>query len=187
MTTVTEHNAVFLSTIAAARRAGIPRIVLERGDDGSILADGDELRDAVVVVSAMDNVIGMVTPGLRDLIAAVHRAGGIVIVDAAQAAAHTLEALRGLDADAICFSAHKMYGPSLGIVIASRMKAWDAADYVFVPGCATSTWAGTARDCRSRSRFWIPGAGSARSCRATSRHPLSRKRTTSPTWRIPSR
>ena len=120
VTTVTEHNAVFLSTIAAARRAGIPRIVLERGDDGSILADGDEWRDAVVVVSAMDNVIGMVTPGLRDLIAAVHRAGGIVIVDAAQAAAHALEALRGLDADAICFSAHKMYGPSLGAVIATN-------------------------------------------------------------------
>jgi len=120
VTTVTEHNAVFLSTIAAARRAGIPRLVLERDGDGRILADDEQLRDAVVVVSAMDNVIGTVTPDLRDLIARVHRLGGIVIVDAAQAAAHAPGAVRGLDADAVCLSAHKMYGPSLGVVVATR-------------------------------------------------------------------
>ncbi len=120
VTTVTEHNAVFLSTIAAARRAGIPRVVLERDEDGRILADDDVLRDAVVVVSAMDNVVGTVTPDLRNLVARVHRVGGIVIVDAAQAAAHALETIRGLDADALCLSAHKMYGPSLGVVVALR-------------------------------------------------------------------
>lgn len=120
VTTVTEHNAVFLSTIAAARRAGIPRIVVERDDDARVLVDAETMRDAVVVVSAMDNVIGAVTPDLRELITSVHRVGGIVIVDAAQAAGHALESLRGLDADAICFSAHKMYGPSLGVVVATR-------------------------------------------------------------------
>lgn len=120
VTTVTEHNAVFLSTIAAARRAGIPRVVVERDDDARVLVDPEAVRDAVVVVSAMDNVIGAVTPDLRELIASVHRGGGIVIVDAAQAAGHALDALRGLDADAICFSAHKMYGPSLGVVVATR-------------------------------------------------------------------
>lgn len=120
VTTVTEHNAVFLSTIAAARRAGIPRIVVERDDDARVLVDPEAVRDAVVVVSAMDNVIGAVTPDLRELIARVHRVGGIVIVDAAQAAGHAWDALRGLDADAICFSAHKMYGPSLGVVVATR-------------------------------------------------------------------
>jgi hypothetical protein len=88
VTTVTEHNAVFLSTIAAARRAGIPRVVVERDDDARVLVDAETMRDAVVVVSAMDNVIGAVTPDLRELITSVHRVGGIVIVDAAQAAGH---------------------------------------------------------------------------------------------------
>lgn len=120
VTTVTEHNAVFLATIAAAERAGIPRLVLERDDDGRIVAADAQLRDAVLVVSAMDNVVGVVTPGLRELIADAHRVGAIVIVDAAQAAAHALSSLRDLDADAICFSAHKMYGPSLGVVVATR-------------------------------------------------------------------
>ncbi len=133
VTTVTEHNAVFLSTIAAARRRGIPRVVLERDDEGRVLADDEVLRDALVVVSAMDNVVGLVTPGLRELIETAHRVGGTVIVDAAQAAAHALDALRGLDADAICFSAHKMYGPSLGIVVATR-ELLTALDPVIVGG-----------------------------------------------------
>lgn len=133
VTTATEHNAVFLSTIGAARRRGIPRIVLERDDEGRVLTDEEGLRDAIVVVSAMDNVAGVVTPDLPELIASAHRVGGIVIVDAAQAAAHALETLRGLDADAVCFSAHKMYGPSLGVVVATR-ELLTALDPVIVGG-----------------------------------------------------
>lgn len=119
VTTHTEHNAVFLSTMTAARRLGIPRIVVDRGLDGSVLAADADLADAVVVISAMDNVTGTLTGRLPELVADVHRRGGIVIVDAAQAAPHALGALRGLSADALCFSAHKMYGPALGVVVAT--------------------------------------------------------------------
>lgn len=120
ITTHAEHNAVFLSTMTAARRLGIARIVLERTGDGEIERSGIDLTDAIVVVSAMDNVAGVLTNGLSALIADVHRAGGIVIIDAAQAAPHGLSQLRGLEADAICFSAHKMSGPSLGVVAATN-------------------------------------------------------------------
>ncbi len=118
VTTHTEHNSVFLSTLAFARRTGVPRVVLDRASDGSLVTGDHDLSGALVVVSAMDNVDGTVTPGLADAVERVHRRGGRVIVDAAQAAAHALTGLRGLDADAICFSSHKMYGPSLGLVIA---------------------------------------------------------------------
>ena len=120
VTTHTEHNAVFLSTITAAQRLGVPRVVVDRAADGSVLAADGDLGDAVVVVSAMDNVLGRPTPRLAELISEVHRRGGIVIVDAAQTAAHSLPMLRELGADAICFSAHKMYGPALGVVVASN-------------------------------------------------------------------
>jgi selenocysteine lyase/cysteine desulfurase len=133
VTTHTEHNAVFLSTMTAAKRLGVPRVVVDRGLDGSVLVRGDDLLDAVVVVSAMDNVTGTVTGRLDRLIADVHRRGGIVIVDAAQAAPHALAALRGIGADAICFSAHKMYGPSLGVVVAAR-DLLASLDPVFVGG-----------------------------------------------------
>lgn len=119
VTTHREHNAVFLSTITAADRLGIPRVVVDREPDGSVIAADADLADAVVVVSAMDNVTGTFTAHLDDLVRAVHRRGGIVIVDAAQAAPHALSRLRGLGADAVCLSAHKMYGPSLGVIVAT--------------------------------------------------------------------
>lgn len=120
ITTHTEHNSVFLSTIAFARRAGIPRVVADRAADGEIhIADAD-LEGALVVVSAMDNVCGTVTANLADLVRRAQRRGGAVIVDAAQAAPHAPAALSGVPADAICFSAHKLYGPSLGVVVATR-------------------------------------------------------------------
>lgn len=120
VTTGREHNAVFLATLTAARRLQIARVLTGRADDGTVDLDGVDLTDALVVVSAMDNVTGTLTAGLSALIETVHRAGGAVIVDAAQAAPHALSALRGLAADALCFSAHKMYGPALGVVVAQR-------------------------------------------------------------------
>lgn len=119
ITSAHEHNSVFLSTMTAAQRLGIPRLVVVRGLDGAVALDESELTDAVVVLSAMDNVTGTLTADLAGMIAAVHARGGIVIVDAAQAAPHALSALQGLAADAICFSGHKMYAPSLGVVIAT--------------------------------------------------------------------
>lgn len=133
ITTHTEHNAVFLSTMTAARRLGIARAVLVRTAAGEIERAGADLTDAVVVVSAMDNVSGVATTGLPELIADVHRAGGIVILDAAQAAPHGLAALRGLEADAICFSAHKMSGPSLGVVAATN-ELLTSLEVTFVGG-----------------------------------------------------
>lgn len=119
VTTHHEHNAVFLSTMTAARRLGIPRVVVERSRDGAVDLGAVDLTDAVVVLSAMDNVTGTLTQDLRGIVAAVHRRGGLVVVDAAQAAPHALGALHGLGADALCFSAHKLYAPSLGVVVAA--------------------------------------------------------------------
>ena len=51
------------------------------------------------------------------MIKKVHKSGGIVIIDAAQAMAHSVEILRGTEPDAICFSAHKLYAPSLGVIV----------------------------------------------------------------------
>lgn len=133
ITTAHEHNSVFLSTITAARRLGIPRLVVERGLEGAVeLADAD-LADAVLVLSAMDNVTGTLTADLAGIISAVHARGGIVIVDAAQAAPHALRALQGLAADALCFSGHKMYAPSLGVVIATA-ELLASLDLSFVGG-----------------------------------------------------
>ncbi len=119
VTTHTEHNSVFLSTMAYARRAGVERVLLDRTPDGTLVLTDADVADAVVVVSAMNNVDGATTD-LADLITRTQRGGGIVIVDAAQAFGHAPGLLRGLTPDAVCFSAHKAYGASLGVVAATR-------------------------------------------------------------------
>lgn len=119
VTTHTEHNSVFLSTMSFARREGVERLLLERADDGTLVYDDGDLSDALVVISAMNNVDGTATSGLAQLVADVRRQGGTTILDAAQAVPHALSTLRGLAPDALCFSAHKAYGASLGAVVAT--------------------------------------------------------------------
>ena len=57
---------------------------------------------------------------LKAVIKRVHKDGGIVVIDAAQAMSHYYEMLEKTEADAVCFSAHKMYAPSLGVIVARR-------------------------------------------------------------------
>ena len=112
-----EHNSPFLATMAMSERTGLPREVIEREPDGSINLAGCDFRKAVVVVNAASNFDGRTLKNLDALNKAVHKAGGILIIDAAQAMAHSAEVLSGIEVDAICFSAHKMYAPSLGVVV----------------------------------------------------------------------
>ena len=114
-----EHNSPFLSTIAFAKRANIPRVVLSRNDDGTLPLDGD-FRRAVVVVNAASNIDGRKLLNIKELIKKVHEEEGIVIIDAAQAMAHSADILQKTEPDAICFSAHKLYSSSLGGIVVRK-------------------------------------------------------------------
>ena len=117
MTSEIEHNSPFLATMAFAERTGLKREVMKRNEDGSIpLTDYDFTR-AVVVVNCASNFDGRKLLNIKELIREVHKADGIVIIDAAQAMAHSSEILHGVEPDAICFSAHKLYAPSLGAIV----------------------------------------------------------------------
>ncbi len=114
-----EHNSPFLATMALAKRLGIPRVVLERAEDGSLPLD-EGFHKAVVVVNCAANFDGRQLVNLKEVVKKVHSDGGLIIVDAAQAMAHYYEMLEKTEADAICFSAHKMYAPSLGVMVVRR-------------------------------------------------------------------
>jgi cysteine desulfurase/selenocysteine lyase len=120
MTSEIEHNSVFLPTMRFAQRYDIPREIMKRREDGGIAVEDYDFTKALVVVNAVSNVDGRELVNLKDLVKAVHKAGGIIIVDAAQALAHNHELLQKTEADAICSSAHKMYAASLGVIIARR-------------------------------------------------------------------
>ena len=128
-----EHNSVFLPTMTAARRLGVGRLVLERGADGGLVYTPGQLDGAVVVVNAVSNVDGTRLANLAELVGDVHARGGIVVLDAAQAVPHAVDLLRGTDADALCFSGHKAYAPTLGVVVARR-ELLDRLELGFVGG-----------------------------------------------------
>ena len=117
VTSEIEHNSPFLGTMGFSKRTGLPREVIPRNDDGTIDVGAYDFTDAIVVVNCASNFDGRKLSNLPELCKAVHKAGGILIIDAAQAMAHSVDVLRGVEVDAICFSAHKLYAPSLGVIV----------------------------------------------------------------------
>ena len=127
-----EHNSPFLATMAFAKKYGIEREVLAREEDGALPLDVD-YEDALVVVNVVSNIDGRALANLKDFVKTVHKQGGAVILDAAQALAHNAELLYKTEADAICSSAHKMYGPSLGLMV-GRRDLLDKLETTFIGG-----------------------------------------------------
>ena len=117
MTSEIEHNSPFLATMAFSERTGLPREVIERNEDGTIDVSKYDFDKAIVVVNSASNIDGRKLLNIKELLKAVHKAGGILIVDGAQAMAHSSDILKGVEFDALCFSAHKMYAPSLGVIV----------------------------------------------------------------------
>lgn len=133
MTSDIEHNSSFLSTMATAKRLGIPREVIVRNDDGSIDVDKYDFTNALVVMNAVSNIDGRQLKNIKEVIDKVHRQGGTYIIDAAQTMSYYHDLIAGLPADAICFSSHKMYGPSMGVIVLRR-DLLDRMDIEFIGG-----------------------------------------------------
>ncbi len=133
VTSQIEHNSVFLPTIELAKRLEINRLVLPRDKNGSLQYRSSDLKQAVVVVNVVSNVDGQILANLNQLIKDTHEQDGIVILDAAQALAHHHDLLAKTEADAICFSAHKMYAPSLGVIVIKK-ELLKKLDIKFVGG-----------------------------------------------------
>ena len=111
-----EHNSPFLSSITFAKKHGIKRKVVARNKDGSVNLK-DIPKNSLVVLNAASNIDGRTLKNIKEVIKNVHANRGFIIIDAAQAMAHSKEILEKTEPDAICFSAHKMYAPSLGGII----------------------------------------------------------------------
>ena len=74
----------------------------------------------VVSVCLASNALGTVNP-VKEIIAAAHTVGAVVLLDAAQALPHMDVDLQSLNCDFLAGSAHKMYGPTgVGILYGKR-------------------------------------------------------------------
>jgi cysteine desulfurase/selenocysteine lyase len=83
-----------------------------------MLADGVKL----VAFNYVSNALGSINP-VKEIIAAAHRHGIPVLLDAAQAVQHMEVDVRDLDVDFLAFSSHKLYGPT-GIGILYGKEEW---------------------------------------------------------------
>ncbi|MFZ2253032.1 MAG: aminotransferase class V-fold PLP-dependent enzyme [Minisyncoccia bacterium] len=128
-----EHNSVFLPTMTAAKRLSIPRTILERSANGLLMYNKDDISGAIVVLNSMSNIDGRELINLKEITDDVHKTGGIVLVDAAQGISHDQKIIRESDFDALFFSGHKMYGPSLGVIIIKK-SLLAALDIGFIGG-----------------------------------------------------
>ncbi len=119
-----EHDANFTPWILAAHDAGVEVVEVGlRGDDGSLdLEQLDEAlspRTRLVAVGCASNLLGTVQP-VADIVERVHRAGGLVFLDAVHYAPHRLLDVENWKCDFLACSAYKFFGPHVGVLWGRR-------------------------------------------------------------------
>jgi cysteine desulfurase family protein (TIGR01976 family) len=118
-----DHDANVRPWVIAAERAGAT--VRWAEPDRDTLALPASAIEAVlsertrwVAVTAASNACGTV-PDLPGIVAAAHRAGARISVDAVAAVPHRPLDLRALGADTLACSSYKWYGPHIGVLCAA--------------------------------------------------------------------
>lgn len=120
-----EHHSNLVPWQLLAQRTGARLEFVPVTDNGlldldiytQLLQQGPKL----IAFTHMSNVLGTINPA-QEMIAQAHAVGAIVVLDAAQSAPHLPLDVQALDADFVCFSGHKMLGPT-GIGVLYGKKA----------------------------------------------------------------
>jgi len=143
-----EHASNMLPWQHVAQRTGSVVRYFGLRDDGRI--DVDDFmtkltpRVRIVALSHVSNVLGIVNP-VRTLADAVHRAGALLLVDAAQSVPHLAVSVHELDCDFMAFSSHKMCGPmGVGVLWARRALLEEMPPYQLGSNMAHDAGVGSA-------------------------------------------
>ncbi len=115
VTTLLEHHSNLLPWIRLRDAGGIDLRVVSPGPDGALdmadlereIAPGTRL----VAVTHASNVLGNLVP-VREIAGICRDRGVLLLVDAAQSVPHIPVNVGHLDCDFLCFSGHKMLGPT---------------------------------------------------------------------------
>jgi cysteine desulfurase / selenocysteine lyase len=121
-----EHHSNIVPWQMICGEKGARLRVIPIDENGELVLDGLEgmLADGVklVAVNYVSNALGTINP-VREIIAAAHRHGIPVLLDAAQAVQHLEVDVQELDVDFLAFSSHKIYGPT-GIGVLYGKEEW---------------------------------------------------------------
>ena len=122
--TTMEHHANIVPWQLLRQRRGVVIKVVPLHSDGSLDMEAYKAmlgpRTKVVSAAHVSNVLGTVNP-VAEMARLAHQAGAVMMVDGAQAIAHTAVNVHDIGADFYAFSSHKMYGPTgVGILYGRR-------------------------------------------------------------------
>lgn len=122
--TISEHHSNLVCWQQVAKAKGGVLKYLYLNDDYTL--DWEEVerkitdQTKIVSIAQMSNVLGTIYP-VQEIAAYAHTKGAVVVVDAAQSAAHMPSDVQVLDADFFVFSGHKMLGPmGIGVLYGKK-------------------------------------------------------------------
>jgi cysteine desulfurase/selenocysteine lyase len=112
---VMEHHSNIVPWQLVAQRTGASLKAVDVNDRGELDLDDYTRklteRTRIVALGHVSNALGTINP-IKQMIAAAHAVGAVVLIDGAQAAAHLQIDVADLDCDFYALSGHKMFGPT---------------------------------------------------------------------------
>jgi cysteine desulfurase/selenocysteine lyase len=128
-----EHHANIVPWQMLCAEKGAKLRVAPVDDSGQVLLDEYEKllgpKTRLVSITHVSNALGTILP-VTGMVAAAHRHGARVLVDGAQAVAHTRVDVQAIDCDFYVFSGHKVFAPTgIGVVygkseVLDQMPPW---------------------------------------------------------------
>ena len=119
-----EHHSNIVPWQLLVEQIGIELKVIPINQAGELLFDefikllSDKTK--LLAVTQLSNALGTITP-IKEMIDAAHAKGAKVLVDGAQAIAHTQVDVQALDCDFYAFSGHKIFSPTgVGVLYGKR-------------------------------------------------------------------
>ena len=135
--TKTEHASNVLPWFNLANKLGIKINYIDLDSDYHVTIDNVRKaitnKTKVISLAYITNVIGDKRP-IKEITKIAHENNIFVVVDAAQAIAHTKIDVQDLDIDFLAFSAHKMYGPTGVGVLYGKKELLDEANPYMLGG-----------------------------------------------------
>lgn len=110
-----EHHSNIVPWQMVAEQYGVNLMVAPINDAGEIILDEFKQRlskkTKILSVGHISNALGSINP-VAELTRLAHAVGAKVLIDGAQAAAHTIVDVQALDCDLYAFSGHKVFAPT---------------------------------------------------------------------------
>ncbi|MEM7358043.1 MAG: cysteine desulfurase [Pseudomonadota bacterium] len=119
-----EHHSNIVPWQLLEEQIGIVLKVIPINQEGELIYEEFEKllsdKTKLLAITQLSNALGTITP-LKKMIDAAHTVGARVLVDGAQAVAHTEVDVQALDCDFYAFSGHKLFSPTgIGVLYGKR-------------------------------------------------------------------